>query len=128
MMGFRTEGRETGPELGPSDTHSQTGWPVVEPATATPPEPQPAIVQLVSDVGSRLMHWAKGGTPPERPTPQVMLSAERAVLGSQEPMIDPSRCRREDPPVGDEVASVEAMIKPSRFHRAAIEAHRDDWP
>ena len=127
-MGFRTEGRVPAPNDTHSQMGSQTGWPVVEPAATTSPEPQPAIVQLVSDVGSRLMHWAKGGTPPERPTAQGLLPAERAVLGSQDPLIDPSRCHREEPPVGDEVASVEAMIKPSRFHRAAIEAHRDDWP
>src|SRR5690349_7592319 len=97
MMGFRTEGRVPAPKDTHSQMGSQTGWPVVEPAATTSPEPQPAIVQLVSDVGSRLMHWAKGGTPPERPTAQGLLPAERAVLGSQDPLIDPSRCHREEP-------------------------------
>jgi hypothetical protein len=123
-MGFRTEGREPGP----NDTPPKTGWPVGEPAATAQTEPQPAIVQLVSDVGSKLMHWAKGGTPPEKPTPPAPLPTESAATDSQEPLIEPSRCHRAAPPVRDEAPSPEAMIKPSRFHRAAIEAHRDDWP
>ena len=123
-MGFRIDVRE----VGPNDKFLKTGWPIGEPAVAAPPELQPALVQFMSDIGGKLMHWAKGGTPPARPTPEAQPPAERAEAPSPAPVMEPTRSLRAAPPVRDENESPEAMIKPSRCHRVAIEVHRDDWP
>jgi len=127
-MGFRIQG----PDPGPNDRLPKTGWPIAGQADAAHPEPQPALVQLVSDIGGRLMHWAKGGT--AAPVPDTAQPSQPPAVptgansNSPEGMIEPSRCHRAAPAVRDETDSPEAMIKPSRGHRAAIEAHRDDWP
>jgi len=123
-MGFRIDVRE----VGPNDKVPTTGWPTGQPAAAPHPEPQPALVQLMTDIGGKLMHWAKGGTPPAKPASEPQPSAEPGVTDSQEAILEPSRVHRAAPAVRDENNSPEAMIKPSRCHRAAIEAHRDDWP
>jgi hypothetical protein len=122
-MGFRIDVRE----VGPNDKVPKTGWPTGQPAAAAPPEPQPAFVQMMTDIGGKLMHWAKGGTPPVRPASPADPAVERTTLDISEVM-EPSRSLRAAPPARDENDSPEAMIKPSKCHRVAIEAHRDDWP
>ena len=122
-MGFRIDVRE----VGPNDKVPKTGWPTSQPAAAAPSGPQPALIQMMTDIGGKLMNWAKGGTSAANTNAPTDPSAERAALEISEVM-EPSRCLRAAPPVRDENDSPEAMIKPSRCHRVAIEAHRDDWP
>jgi hypothetical protein len=93
-MGFRIDVRE----VGPNDKFAKTGWPTGQPAAAAPLEPQPALIQLMTDIGGKLMHWAKGGTHPANTNAPAQPSAERAAPDISEVM-EPSRCHRAAPAV-----------------------------